>query len=305
MNTDPTDTRHPHLDLEDLIARAAGQPVSDEARAHLAGCAQCQREADRWNLVADGVRILAVPWRRAALAAGSVAAALAVFAGAGEAAGVVHLSFGNGSPGAGGVTLTAVTGCAQIRQAEGTLEQVNGSSLVIKTAGGQPVTVTTTAATFVTKSGVLVPGEITDGASVTVRGPEPGGTLNALSVVIGKLSSTATPSGLVTVRGTVADATATGFTLAGASGSRIPVTTSAGTVVSIVHASLSQLSPGAAISALGQAEPNGTLSARAVAAIGQLPPGIGVHTSVSVKDCSPSSIDEALGALTATPVPAS
>ena len=32
MNADSTDTRHPHLDLGDLIAGAAGQPMGDRAR---------------------------------------------------------------------------------------------------------------------------------------------------------------------------------------------------------------------------------------------------------------------------------
>ena len=59
MNADPTDTRYPHLDLGDLIAEAAGEPVGDRAREHLASCEHCQREANRWNLVAEGVRGLA------------------------------------------------------------------------------------------------------------------------------------------------------------------------------------------------------------------------------------------------------
>ncbi len=59
MNADPAGTRYPHLDLGDLIAGAAGQPVGDRAREHLAGCEHCQREANRWTLVADGVRSLA------------------------------------------------------------------------------------------------------------------------------------------------------------------------------------------------------------------------------------------------------
>ncbi len=92
MNADPADTRYPHLDLGDLIAGAAGQPVGDRTREHLASCEHCQLEANRWNLVADGVRglaaaapetaqparprrtgqrVLAGPWRRAMLVAGS------------------------------------------------------------------------------------------------------------------------------------------------------------------------------------------------------------------------------------------
>ncbi|MGB6576347.1 MAG: hypothetical protein WBF34_00375, partial [Streptosporangiaceae bacterium] len=56
MNADP---RSPHLDLEDLIAEAAGQPIGQRTREHLAGCEHCQLEANRWNLVAGGVRGLA------------------------------------------------------------------------------------------------------------------------------------------------------------------------------------------------------------------------------------------------------
>ena len=58
------DTSSLHLDLGDLIAGAAGQPVGDRARQHLAGCEHCQLEANRWNLVADGVRGLADASRR-------------------------------------------------------------------------------------------------------------------------------------------------------------------------------------------------------------------------------------------------
>ena len=107
MNADPADTRYPHLDLGDLIAGAAGQPIGDRAREHLASCEPCQREANRWNLVADGVRGLAAaapetaqparprrtrhrvlaPWRRVMLVAGSAAAALVLLVGIGAATG--------------------------------------------------------------------------------------------------------------------------------------------------------------------------------------------------------------------------
>ena len=175
------DTHFPHLDLEDLIAAAAGQPVDDQAREHLAGCEQCRREAGRWNLVADGVRDLAAtasgtgqpsgprrsgrprlagprlagPWRRAMLVAVSAAAAIVLVLGVGEVAGVVHVHLGG--PGNQPV-LTAVTGCTQLQQASGTLEQVNGSRLVVKTASGQPVTVITTATTFMSMSGAPLSG---------------------------------------------------------------------------------------------------------------------------------------------------
>jgi hypothetical protein len=318
MSADPTDTRHPHLDLGDLVGGAAGQPMSDRAREHLASCEHCQREANRWNLVADGVRglaaaapetpqparprhtgrrVLAGPWRRAMLVAGSAAAALVLLVGVGEVAGVVHVHFGNNGT---ETVLTAVTGCSQIEQADGTLEQVNGTSLVVKTASGRPVNVTTSATTFISMSGALL-GDITDGASVMVRGPSSDGTIRAAIVTVGQPFSAVNPAGFVPVQGTVADASTGGFTLVTPSGTRIPVTTSGDTLVVIPHASPGQLQVGATIFALGQAGSDGTLAARAVAVVSQLRSGAHIGVSVSVKDCSPSSIDEALGAISARP----
>jgi hypothetical protein len=317
MNADAAGTRHPHLDLDSLIAEAAGQPVSAGAQAHLASCEHCQREANRWNLVAGGIRGLAAdapetaqpargrparrlgpasPWRRAILVVGSAAAALVLFVGIGVASGFVHVSLS--SPGSETV-LTAVTGCSQLKQADGTLEHVNGSSLVIKTASGQVVIVTTTANTFVSASGALLR-NITDGASVMVRGSSSNGTMKAAIVTVGEPFSAVNPAGFVPVQGTAADATTAGFTLVTTSGTRIPVTTSSGTLVVIPHASPGQLHPGVTILALGQAGPGGTLSARAVAAVAQLPSGVlHVGMRVRVKDCSPSSVDDALGAISA------
>jgi Domain of unknown function (DUF5666) len=321
MNTDHTDTRYPHLDLGDLIARAAGQPIGDRAREHLAGCGHCQREANRWNLVADGVRglaaaapetaqparprrtrrgVLAGPWRRALLVAGSAAAALVLLVGVGEVAGLVHVHLSG--PGTETV-LTAVTGCSQLEQADGTLEQVSGSSLVIKTASGQPVTVTTTATTSVSMSGALL-GDITDGASVMVRGSRSDGTIEAAIVTVGQPFSAVNPPGFVPVQGTVADASTAGFTLVTSGGTRVPVTTSADTLVVVPHASPGQLQAGTTIFAVGHPGPDGTLSAIAVAAVSQLRAGGHLNVSVKVRDCSPSSIEEALGAISAAPVSA-
>ena len=319
MNADRTDTRDPHLDLEDLIAGAAGQPVDARAREHLDGCEQCQREASRWNLVADGVggladaaspagqparprrtgrRGLARPWHRALLVTGSVAAALVLLVGAGQLAGVVHIHVGQGG---GGAALTAVTGCSQLQQAGGTLEQVHGSSLVIRTASGRPVTVTTTATTFVSQSGNLL-GEINDGVLVRVRGARSGGAIQAALVTVGPPFTAVNPTGPAPVQGMVADAGRTGFTLVTSTGARVPVTTSGATLVVVVHARLGQLRPGTAVVALGQAGPDGTLTARAVAAISQPPSG--KQISVSVRDCSTSSIEAAMGRISVTSVPA-
>jgi len=329
MNTGPADT---HLDLGDLIAEVTGQAIDDRARDHLARCEHCRAEADRWDLVARGVRglaaaipetaqparpggprhtrlrVLAGSRRRAVLAA-SVAAALVLLAAIGYgASSFVHITFGTGGTGAETV-LTAVSGCAGLEQAVGTLEQVNGSSLVIKTASGQPVTVTTTASTFVSMSGALR-SDITDGASVMVRGPRSGGTIGAVIVTVGPPFSAVSSPGFVSVRGTVSDASSAGFTLVTSTGTRVPVTTNGDTLVVMPHASLSQLRHGATIFALGHAGPDGTLSARAIAAVTPLPPGVppglhapaGVHLHISVHmnvggpahGCSPPAIAAAL-----------
>jgi hypothetical protein len=309
MNADPAGTRSPHLDLEDLIAEATSQPIGDRAREHLGLCEPCQLEASRWNLVADGVRslaaaapetvqparprrtgqrVLAGPWRRAMLVAGGAAAALVLLAGVGVITGYVHVHLSGHST---GTVLTSVSGCAGLEQASGALEQVNGSSLVIKTANGQPVTVTTTASAFVNISGPLL-SDITDGASVMVRGYSSEGTIAAAIVTVGQPFSAVNPSGFVPVQGTVSDASTAGFTLVTSSGTRVPVTTSGTTLVIVPHARLSQLQAGATIFAVGQAGPDGTLSARAVAAVRQFPSG--PHIGVSSRTCSPSSVAAAL-----------
>ena len=131
------------------------------------------------------------------LVAGSAAAALVLLVGIGVLTGVVHVQLsGTGTE----TVLTAVTGCTQLEQADGTLEQVNGSSLVIKTASGQPVTVTTTATTFVSVSGALL-GDITDGASVMVRGYSSDGTIKAAIVTVGQPFSAVNPAASSLSRG--------------------------------------------------------------------------------------------------------
>ncbi len=312
MNADPAGTRSPHLDLDDLIAEANGEVIGDAARAHLAGCQQCRLEASRWNLVAEGVRSLAaavpesavpeaasesavpgaappvrpavpahpqraawrgrpVPGGAPCWLAGSAAAALVLFVGVGEVSGLVHLRVG-GSGTSAETVLTAVSGCTALEQASGTLERVNGSSLVVKTASGQPVTVTTTGSTRFSATGALR-GAITDGASVTLSGPSFNGTIAAFSVIIADPAQQhpQPPPGMVVVKGTVSDASTAGFTVVTTNGTRVPVTTSGDTLVSVLNASLAQFPAGATIVAVGSAGPDGTLSARGVVAILKLP----------------------------------
>jgi hypothetical protein len=301
-----------HLGLEDLIAEVNGQAIGDRAREHLAGCEQCQLEANRWTLVADGIRDLAAeaaevpeparprrtrrrgqagPWRRAMAIVGSAAAALVLLLALGTAAGVVHVHLsGPGSE----ATLTSVSGCARLEQAHGTLERVNGADVVIKTAGGQLVTVTTTATTRLAASGALL-GDITDGAAVTVAGTGSDGTITADFVVVGANPPSLTVPGIVTVRGTVSDAGAAGFTVVTSAGTRVPVTTSGATAVTVSHASLSQLQHGGRTMAVGHAGPDGTLSALAVVQPPDWPAG--AHATVSVRNCSSTAINHEIMAL--------
>jgi len=199
----------------------------------------------------------------------------------------VHL--GNSSE----TTLTAVTGCAQLEQADGTLERVNGSSVVIKTASGQPVTVTTTATTKVTASGALL-GEITDGAAVLVAGTGSDGTITADLILVNGPASLNIP-GTVNVRGTVSDVTTAGFTVITSGRTRVRVTTSGGTSVTVFQASLGQLQVGGSTVVIGRPGPDGLLSALGVVQPPTWPSG--AHTSVSMRDCSPASIDHAIMAL--------
>jgi hypothetical protein len=246
-----------------------------------------------------GLHVLADPRRRAMLAAS--AAALVVLGGVGygataaltgHAPGTASTGTKTAGTGAKAAVFTAVKGCAGLEQASGTLEQVNGSSLVITTAGGQPVTVTTTASTMVNISAAPL-SDITDGAPVIVSGRTSDGTIAAFAVTVGnplhKLPGNATLEGIA-AKGTVSDASAAGFTVVTSDGARVPVTTSIDTVVHVVQPSLDQLQADATTSAVGYAGPDGTLSGIAVV---QSPPGAHMTLKV-VPGCSPASIDNAI-----------
>jgi hypothetical protein len=174
---------------------------------------------------------------------------------------------------------------------------------VVWTASGQPVTVTTTATTFVSMSGALL-NDITDGASVMVRGYGSGGTIAAAIITVGQPFSAVNPAGFVPIQGTVSDVSAAGFTLVTSTGTQVLVTTSGDTLVVVPHASPRQLPVGVTIFAVGHAGPDGTLAAQAVAGVAPLRSGPHVSVSVRVRDCSPSSIEEALGAISVAPVSA-
>jgi hypothetical protein len=315
MNRDSASTRSSHLDLDDLLAEVNSQAIGDGAREHLATCGHCRAEASRWSLVASGVRglaaaapelappvrpqqigphVLAGPRRRSTLTAGAAAAVLLI---GGVSAALAGHTPGAARTGAKTAALTAVNGCAGLEKTDGILEQANGTSLVIKTASGQLVTVTTTATT---KVGMFTAplSDITNGASVTAAGHSSNGTIEAEDVFVGqrigggrvgRRGQVQTPPGIVAVHGTVSDASAAGFTVVTPTGTQVPVITSSDTVVHVSHASLSQLQADASTIALGHAGPDGTLSGLAV--LQSLPGSLG---SLNVKGCSPASIDDAV-----------
>jgi hypothetical protein len=247
-----------------------------------------------------GPRVPSGRGRRTAVAA-SAAAALVLLGGAGYgvSAALTGHSPGTTRTGATTAALTAVNGCAGLEQAIGTLEQVNGTSLVIKTASGQSVTVTTTASTNENVSFAPL-SDITDGAYVIVTGYRSGGTIKVSQnqnsgVVVGLPPGTAAGlmgphPGIVAVTGTVSDASAAGFTVTTSTGTQVPVTTPSDTAVQMPDASLSQLHTGAKTLAVGHAGPDGTLSAINVLQS----PYAGPTTYEGRGGCSPASIEGAV-----------
>ena len=112
--------------------------------------------------------------RRPALAVGGAAAVVML-------GGVVAVLSGH-APGSatadGGPALISVTGCSALAQVNGTLEQVTGGDLVVKTASGT-VSVSTAAATGLPAT----LSQLQAGAPVIAVGhPGPGKTLSAIAV---------------------------------------------------------------------------------------------------------------------------
>jgi len=189
--------------------------------------------------------------------------------------------------------LTSVKGCTGLKQADGTLEQVNGTILVIKTRTGQQVSVTTTAPTMFAMSRVPL-SYITNGTRVVVEGSMSGGTIAAQRVILGRpLPGVRILKSPGTAEGTVMRAGTAGFTLVTASGTRIPVTTSSRTDVAtrLRAATVSQLRTGIATTAVGRAGPHRTLSAIEVDQ-----PSPGLHGKLAPRGCSPTSIQAAISA---------
>ena len=299
MKTDAFET-----DLRQALGRRAAQ-VPGEAIQRLERRDYRPRSRPRRAMAAAGPAAAAAAGaaagpRRRTMLAGGAAAAVILLGGAGYA---LTAAFAWHAAGPAGSTktaaLTAVRGCARLAQVTGTLEQVNGTALVIQAPSGQPVTVTTTASTRVSLSAAPL-SDITDGAYVRVDGVTSDGTIAAGKVAVGELPSgkpqppggkrtvQTLPGGTI-VQGTVADATSAGFTVDTSAGTQVPVTTSSSTLVVVNSASPGELQAGADTIVVGYAEPGGTLSAMAMA---QFPPA--AQGPLMVSGCSPSSIDTAI-----------
>lgn len=219
----------------------------------------------------------------------AAAAAPVLLVGLGVLTGTVHVRLSSRSS---STVLTAVSGCSQLEQAQGPLVKRVGNLLVIRTANARELTLTTTERTFVSASGALLD-DITDGASVMVRGYRSVGTMRAAIVTVGQPFSAVGPTGFVALQGTVSDRSPIGFDLETSTGDHVKVTTSPHTLVIVPRAKLSQLETGTPIFALVTMGPDGTTWARAIAAVSQF--SSGKHISISVKNCSPNAIVEAAG----------
>jgi hypothetical protein len=314
MNT----STEPHLDLGELLAGVAGEPLGEQARDHLASCRDCRSETQRWGATADGTRLLVAatelpPWqfptattshrpgRRVLLTAAAAAAVLAAAGGT-----TWGLTSGGAVPAA---ALTAVTGCPGLTATSGTLEQIDGTQLIVKTPGGQTVTVTTNSHTTVSTEITGSLSDITDGMQVIVRGIPQGTTLAAQNVLANMAqlpSDQGRPSGKIPeppkagpgpgiAAGTVSDVHAGGFTVTRLAGGQVHVTTSAATVVdTLTPGRVGQLRTGVHLIAVGQPGPDGTLAASTVEQ-GATLPSIEVPPSRSATGtCDPSAVASAL-----------
>jgi hypothetical protein len=309
-----------HLELEELFAEINGEAVDDRVRTHLATCPRCRSEAELWEGVAGGVRhlvaatpspewpledVLAGAQETRALSPGNgrprslagrkprrkilvaVAAAVVLVASGASYELVAALGRSGPAPGPrnanGDATLTAVRGCPGLHATSGTLEQLNGTSLVLKTRTGQLVTVTTSASTKVSREVTGTLSDITDGAPVIVHGTGSDGRIAAHDVSIDVAPKLPTPqkpphsadrrrietggqrANLGFAVGRVVHASAGSFTVVMPGGIRVRVTTSNSTTVyMLASATLTQFLPGQFIVAVGSPGPNGTLAATTV-----------------------------------------
>jgi hypothetical protein len=270
--------------------------------------APLMREAARARLTAATSAQLVHPARRRRATLVSVAAAAAMVAG-GTAYGLtatqgssVRTQGGSVRPDGSPTTpiasagLTAVQGCPGKYVTAGMLTQLSGTQLIIQPANDTDhVTVATNASTAITAPATGTVSDITDGSRVTVQGTWSGRSLAATRVAIqagipapnaigpgflrhrGKVRTLQPPTGALTptfASGTVVNAHDGSFTVVMGipilRERRVQVTTSSSTtVLTDASTSLSQLTVGANVVAVGTIGPHGVLTASTVTEIGQ------------------------------------
>jgi hypothetical protein len=308
-----------HLDLEELLAGAAGRPLSEQARDHLASCPDCRSERAAWSAATGGVRQLTAatelpPWRFPAAPGHrprrrvllTAAASVAVLA----AVGGTTWGLTSGSTPAGTMAgLTAVTGCPGLAAVSGTLAQVDGTQLTVRDLDGATVTVATSGSTRVQAEQTGSLGDVTDGTRVIVHGT-PGTNVLAAENILANTAKPPQPSRLRTklpqpptasprpgtVVGTVSDVHAGGFTVTQQlAGFQVQVTTSAATVVNtLVASSTRQLQTGERVIAVGPSGPNGSLTALSVEQGTSLPMVQTVPSRSAAGSCDPTAVASAL-----------
>jgi hypothetical protein len=187
--------------------------------------------------------------------------------------------------------LTTVSGCVSVKIAMGTLEQIHGTTLVLRTLNGQRQIVTTSSRTKVTMFRAPL-SSIADGERASVFGTRSPGKVAAQGVITGLAGHSTfrvSPASLTAFTGTVTQATRGGFVLVTSTGTHVPVTTSSRTNVMVFRASLSRLQIGAGVLAVGHPGPAGTLAAFSVLSVPHLP-NPAHFQFIQPHGCSPSAI---------------
>jgi hypothetical protein len=215
-----------------------------------------------------------------------VAAAAVILLAAGTSYGLTAGRSSAGRPAGAANMLTDVHGCPGLAATSGALERVTGTSLVLKAPGGEPVTVTTSVSTTLSRQVAGTVSDVTDGANVVVFGVGSRGGFAARRIIIEALPelsygppalhlhrrrppghaqkpNSSIPAGRA--GGTVADAGTGSFTLIMSGGFHFRVTTSGSTTVyAQAKVTLGQLQAGGFVVAAGRVTAGGALAAATV-----------------------------------------
>jgi len=285
-----------HVSVEEL----ASGSLTTAAREHLHVCAACRQDAHEWSATRDAVnlmiaelhppegmidellayadrescgdrggrrptsRLLRLGRERWSRLVATVAALLLVAGGVGYG-----ISARGGSSGASAIrpALTMMTGCSGLESVTGSLQGIEGTTLLIRVTAGRTVRVSTGPAThtYVQQPGTLT--SIVIGDPVIVSGSYSDGSLRAADV--GQLTSAPAASSSADAAkvlrqgqalGTVEDLAAGRFTVREPDGTRVAVSTSTATrVVATVPVDPAQLQLGARTAAVGTFGPDGTM----------------------------------------------